>query len=132
MPNFNFQVLVSIPCVLVTPKRKLAGHLAVMKNVLHFSAQFLVEGTGGSSVFKNFDASLNSDLTKSDVKQRSYKWPVSGMDPQKGAAVGHAELTNGNGSIKLMRCVKRHRRWSVAKVGLLVSFSLHVLLHYTH
>lgn len=132
MPNFDFQVLVSIPCVLVTPKRKLAGHLAVMKNVLHFSAQFLVEGTGGSSVFKNFDTSINSDLTKSDVKHRSYKCSVSGMDPQKGIAVGHAELINGSGSIKLMRCVKRHRRWSVAKVGLLVSFSLHVLLHYTH
>ncbi|XP_022633032.1 BEACH domain-containing protein B isoform X2 [Vigna radiata var. radiata] len=110
------EVLVSIPCVLVTPKRKLAGHLAVMKNVLHFSAQFLVEGTGGSSVFKNFDTSINSDLTKSDVKHRSYKWSVSGMDPQKGIAVGHAELINGSGSIKLMRCVKRHRRWSVAKI----------------
>jgi len=132
MPNFNFQVLVSIPCVLVTPKRKLAGHLAVMKNVLHFFAQFLVEGTGGSSVFRNFDASINSDLTKSDIKQRSYKWPVSGMDPQKGTAVGHVELINGNGPTKLMRCVKRHRRWSVAKVGLLVSFSLHVLLHYAN
>ncbi|KAK7353018.1 hypothetical protein VNO80_18450 [Phaseolus coccineus] len=110
------EVLVSIPCVLVTPKRKLAGHLAVMKNVLHFFAQFLVEGTGGSSVFRNFDASINSDLTKSDIKQRSYKWPVSGMDPQKGTAVGHVELINGNGPTKLMRCVKRHRRWSVAKI----------------
>jgi len=53
MPNFNFQVVVSIPCVLVTPKRKLDGHLAVMKNVLHSSAQFLVDDTGGSSIFKN-------------------------------------------------------------------------------
>ncbi|KAH1253242.1 BEACH domain-containing protein B [Glycine max] len=110
------EVLVSVPCVLVTPKRKLAGHLAVMKNVLHFFAQFLVEGTGGSSVFRNFDASINSDLTKSDLKQRSLKWPVSGMDPQKGTAVGNIELINGNGSVKLMRCVKRHRRWSVAKI----------------
>ncbi|TKY74425.1 BEACH domain-containing protein lvsC [Spatholobus suberectus] len=110
------EVLVSIPCVLVTPKRKLAGHLAVMKNVLHFFAQFLVEGTGGSSVFRNFDASINSDLTKSDLKQRSSKWPVSGMDPQKGTTVGNVELINGNGSVKLMRCVKRHRRWSMAKI----------------
>ncbi|KHN08982.1 BEACH domain-containing protein lvsC [Glycine soja] len=110
------EVLVSVPCVLVTPKRKLAGHLAVMKNVLHFFAQFLVEGTGGSSVFRNFDASINSDLTKSDLKQRSLKWPVSGMDPQKATAVGNVELINGNGSVKLMRCVKRHRRWSVAKI----------------
>ncbi|RDY05943.1 BEACH domain-containing protein B, partial [Mucuna pruriens] len=110
------EVLVSIPCVLVTPKRKLAGHLAVMKNVLHFFAQFLVEGTGGSSVFRNFDASIISDLTKPDLKQRSLKWPVSGMDPQKGTTVGNLELINGNGSAKLMRCVKRHRRWSMAKI----------------
>lgn len=110
------EVLVSIPCVLVTPKRKLAGHLAVMKNVLHFFAQFLVEGTDGSSVFRNFDASISSDPSKSDLKQRSLKWPISVMDPQKGTTVGNVELINGNGSAKLMRCVKRHRRWSMAKV----------------
>ena len=123
MSNFHFQVLVSIPCVLVTPKRKLAGHLAIMKNVLHFFAQFLVEGTGGSSVFRNFDASINSDVTKSGQKQRSLKWPASDMDFQKGITVGNVEVINGNGSAKLMRCVKRHRRWSMAKVGFLVSFS---------
>lgn len=110
------KVLVSIPCVLVTPKRKLAGHLAVMKNVLHFFAQFLVEGTGGSSVFRNFDALNNSDLTKSVQKQRSMKWPASDMDLQKGITVGNVEVINGNGPVKLMRCVKRHRRWSLAKI----------------
>ncbi|CAJ2641153.1 unnamed protein product [Trifolium pratense] len=110
------EVLVSIPCVLVTPKRKLAGHLAVMKNVLHFFAQFLVEGTGGSSVFRNFDALSNSDLTKSVQKQRSMKWPASDMDLQKGITVGNVEVINGNGPVKLMRCVKRHRRWSMAKI----------------
>jgi hypothetical protein len=128
--NFHFQVLVSIPCVLVTPKRKLAGHLAVMKNVLHFFAQFLVEGTGGSSVFRNFDALSNSDLTKSVQKQRSMKWPASDMDIQKGITVGNVEVINGNGPVKLMRCVKRHRRWSMAKVGLLVSLSSQILSFY--
>ncbi|QHN94309.1 BEACH domain-containing protein B [Arachis hypogaea] len=106
------EVLVSVPCVLVTPKRKLAGHLAIMKNVLHFSSQFLVEGTGGSSVFRNFDASTSSDGTKSDQK----KWPASDMELQKGITVGNVEVINGNGSSKLMRCVKRHRRWSMAKI----------------
>ncbi|XP_057426071.1 BEACH domain-containing protein B isoform X2 [Lotus japonicus] len=110
------EVLVSIPCVLVTPKRKLAGHLAVMKNVLHFFAQFLVEGTGGSSVFRNFDSSANSDLTKSDQKQRSLKWPASNMDLQKGITVGNVEVLNGHGAVKVLRCVKRHRRWSMAKI----------------
>ncbi|MED6216742.1 hypothetical protein PIB30_010777 [Stylosanthes scabra] len=106
------EVLTSVPCVLVTPKRKLAGHLAIMKNVLHFFAQFLVEGTGGSSVFRNFDASTSSDGNKSDQK----KWPASDMELQKGITAGNVEVINWNGSAKLMRCVKRHRRWSIAKI----------------
>ncbi|KAL9450104.1 hypothetical protein AB3S75_011937 [Citrus x aurantiifolia] len=37
------EVILSVPCLLVTPKRKLAGHLAVMKDVLHFFGEFVVE-----------------------------------------------------------------------------------------
>ncbi|XP_054792696.1 BEACH domain-containing protein B isoform X2 [Prosopis cineraria] len=110
------EVLMSIPCVLVTSKRKLAGHLAVMKDVLHFFGQFLVEGTGGSSVFRDFPASSNSDLTKSDPKQRSLKWPVSDIDIQKGISVSNCKIINGNAPVKLIKCVKRHRRWSMAKI----------------
>ncbi|KAK4276908.1 hypothetical protein QN277_015003 [Acacia crassicarpa] len=110
------EVLMSIPCVLVTSKRKLAGHLAVMKDVLHFFGQFLVEGTGGSSVFKDFPASSNSDLTKSDPKQRSLKWPVSDIDIQKEISVSNSKIINGNAPVKLIKCVKRHRRWSMAKI----------------
>ncbi|CAA6657804.1 unnamed protein product [Spirodela intermedia] len=40
------EVLLSIPCVLVTLKRKLAGRLAVMRNALHFFSEFLVEDLG--------------------------------------------------------------------------------------
>lgn len=110
-------MLTSIPCVLVTPKRKLAGHLAVMKNVLHFFGQFLVEGTGGSAVFRDFPASSKSDLTKSGPKQRSLRWPVSDLDSQKGIAVSNSKIINGNAPVKLIKCVKRHRRWSMAKVN---------------
>ncbi|OIW14558.1 hypothetical protein TanjilG_14944 [Lupinus angustifolius] len=80
------------------------------------TSEFLVEGTGGSSVFRNFDASSNFDLTKSDQKQRPFKWSASDMDLQKGIAVSNIEVINGNDSVKLMRCVKRHRRWSMAKI----------------
>lgn len=109
-------MLISIPCVLVTPKRKLAGHLAVMKDVLHFFGRFIVEGTGGSSVFKDFPASSNSELSKSDSKQRTLKWPVSDMDLHKGIAMSNSKMINGNTPVKLIKCVKRHRRWSMAKV----------------
>ncbi|KAI4307513.1 hypothetical protein L6164_030691 [Bauhinia variegata] len=110
------EVLMSIPCVLVTPKRKLAGHLAVMKNVLHFFGQFLVEGTGGSSVFTNFHASSNSDQIKSDQKQKSLKWHVSDIDLEKRIEFGNMEVMNNDAAVKLRKCVKRHRRWRMTKI----------------
>ncbi|KAJ7958905.1 BEACH domain-containing protein [Quillaja saponaria] len=110
------EVLMSVPCVLVTPKRKLAGNLAVMKNVLHFFGQSLVEGTGGSSVFRNFRASSNNDLTKVDKKQRFLKCPFSDLDPEKGIAFDNVESMSENVSMKLQKCVKRHWRWTIGKV----------------
>ncbi|KAE8701699.1 hypothetical protein F3Y22_tig00110514pilonHSYRG00005 [Hibiscus syriacus] len=68
------EVLMSLPCVLVTPKRKLAGQLAVMKHVLHFFGKFLVKGTIGSSVFKNLNASSHSQLEKADQKIKAAHW----------------------------------------------------------
>lgn len=55
--------------MLVTPKRKLAGSLAIMKTALHFSGEYVVDGTGGSSVFKNLNAST-PDQSKYDNKQK--------------------------------------------------------------
>lgn len=118
MSEFLFQVLTSVPCVLVTPKRKLAGHLAVMKNVLHFFGEFLVEGTGGSSVFRNFHGSSNHDLTKPDQKQKSVKQPLYlDSDSEKGATVDKFEAMNENVlKRKQFKNIKRHRRWNMGKV----------------
>jgi hypothetical protein len=54
------QVLCSVPCVLITP-RKLAGKLDITRTVMHFSFDFLVEGSGGSSVFSKFKDKKDSD-----------------------------------------------------------------------
>jgi hypothetical protein len=102
--------LTSVPCVLVTPKRKLAGWLAVMKNVLHFSGEFLVEGTGGSAVFKNFSTSKGSDVTKAENKQNLVKWS-SPYDSET-----FLDLESGNKNKKPLKKVKRHRRWKIGKV----------------
>ncbi|BFG19464.1 hypothetical protein CerSpe_057380 [Prunus speciosa] len=112
------EVLTSVPCVLVTPKRKLAGHLAVMKNVLHFFGEFLVEGTGGSSVFRNFHGSSNHDLTKPDQKQKSVKQPLYlDSDSEKGATVDKFEAMNENVlKRKQLKNIKRHRRWNMGKI----------------
>ena len=106
----------SVSCVLVTPKRKLAGHLAVMKSALHFFGEFLVEGTGGSSVFKNFHASSNSDLTKSDQKQKFLKWPNFDLVSEKGVTTDYFDPMNEDVHQKQLKNVKRHRRWNIGKV----------------
>lgn len=109
----------STRCILVTPKRKLAGHLAVMKNVLHFFGEFLVEGTGGASTFKNFEALKFSDLTKLDQKQKALRWSFYlQLDSRKGTSVDNVEVMNDDGSLKRpLKNVKRHRRWYIGKVG---------------
>ncbi|KAK2659945.1 hypothetical protein Ddye_006478 [Dipteronia dyeriana] len=109
------EVLLSIQCVLVTPKRKLAGRLAVMKNVLHFFGEFLVEGTGGESVFKNFHGSSNLDPSKPDQRQKFLKWPeYFDLSSEKVLAADNAESDNLHQ--KQLKHVKRHRRWNVGKI----------------
>ncbi|CAH9105180.1 unnamed protein product [Cuscuta epithymum] len=118
----NSEVLLTVRCVLVAPKRKLAGHLTVMKNFLHFSGDFLVEGTGGSSVFKNFDSSGTLDLGKAEQeggnqKQKLLKWPgISVLDSERGKAIDSISALCGNIPQKNPSNIKRHRRWIISKV----------------
>lgn len=106
----------STPCIFVTPKRKLAGRLAVMKNVLHFFGEFLVEGTGGASTFKNFEVLKSSNLTKLNQRQKSLKCPLYlQSDSRKSTAVDNME--NDDGYLKRpLKNVRRHRRWDIGKV----------------
>ncbi|KAK9758397.1 hypothetical protein RND81_01G226800 [Saponaria officinalis] len=110
----NGEVLLSVSCFLVTPKRKLAGQLAVLKNVLHFFGEFLVEGTVGSSVFNTFDSLKNSETEKSDQssrteKQRFQKLPADvSILSEKQDAIGSVD--------KQLKGIKRHRRWEISKI----------------
>lgn len=107
-------VLMSVSCVLVTTKRKVAGNLAVMKSFLHFSGEFLVGGTGGSFVFKNLHSSSNYDTTKPDQKQKLFKWPIN-FDLSSGRiSVDNIEAENLHQ--KQLKNVKRHRRWNIGKI----------------
>ncbi|XP_068657011.1 BEACH domain-containing protein B [Aristolochia californica] len=112
-------VLLSVPCVLVTPKRKIAGNLAIMHNVLHFFGEFLVEGTGGSSVFKSFSS---SDSTKCDQLSGTLKsklnkgalYPI-GDDAKENAAT----ISDIDSEVSLHgepTKVKRYRRWNICKI----------------
>ncbi|XAR62070.1 hypothetical protein NMG60_11016665 [Bertholletia excelsa] len=110
------EVLVSVPCVLVTPKRKLAGRLAVMKNVLHFFSEFLVEGTGGSSVFKSFQPSDHSITGKHDQLGTSQKQKLSSdVESEKLNASENTAVHKGVLQ-KQHRHIKRHRRWNMCKI----------------
>ncbi|KAK4722545.1 hypothetical protein R3W88_012778 [Solanum pinnatisectum] len=122
MESEDSEVLMSVPCVLVTPKRKLAGHLAVKKKFLHFFGEFLVEGTGGSSVFRNFDSSGKFDINKSEqlggLQNHKYlKWPMSyDLDSERGRAINSIGAVNNDEHQKHPNNINRHRRWTIFKV----------------
>ncbi|KAL3371685.1 hypothetical protein AABB24_008296 [Solanum stoloniferum] len=122
MESEDSEVLMSVPCVLVTPKRKLAGHLAVKKKFLHFFGEFLVEGTGGSSVFRNFDSSGKFDINKSEqlggLQNHKYlKWPMSyDLDNERGRAINSIGAVNNDEHQKHPNNINRHRRWTIFKV----------------
>ncbi|KAK4359154.1 hypothetical protein RND71_021383 [Anisodus tanguticus] len=122
MESEDSEVLMSVPCVLVTPKRKLAGHLAVKKKILHFFGEFLVEGTGGSSVFRNFESSGKFDVNKSDQLEglqnhKFLKWPISyDLDCERGRAINSAGAVNNDEHQKHPNNINRHRRWKILKV----------------
>ncbi|KAH7652235.1 Concanavalin A-like lectins/glucanases protein [Dioscorea alata] len=104
------EVQFSIPCVLVTPKRKLAGHLSLMQNVLHFLGEFLVEGTGGASIFKNFDSLRTSDANKRDLVGGTINLE---LDHEKG---GTEKINTNAFSDNQPTKIKWRRRWNVSKI----------------
>ena len=107
----------SVPCVLVTPKRKLAGRLAVMKNVLHFFCEFLVESTGGSSVFKSFHAASNHDSGTPNQLGRALKQKSNlNLDSEKGNTSENTAAVHENILQKQPKNIKRHQRWHISKV----------------
>lgn len=117
----------SVPCVLVTPKRKLAGQLAVMRNVLHFFSEFLVEGTCGSTVFNDFNASSKYASGNPDSLGEAIK-KISDIDSEKDNPSNKSELVRGKILLKQPKNIKCHRRWNLSKVLICkVFFVLHFL-----
>ncbi|KAH6788519.1 binding protein [Perilla frutescens var. frutescens] len=114
----NSEVLMEIVCVLVTPRRKLAGRLAIMKNSLHFFAESYVEGTGGSSVLKTYNSG-NFDQSKPEhsggpQKQKFLKWPTNlNVDSERLSCLENIGTVNGYKYQKQHRSIKRHRWWNI-------------------
>lgn len=70
-----------------------------------------MEGTGGSSVFKNFSTPKGSDVTKPDNKQNNVKW----SSPHESETF--LDLESERNNQKPVIKVKRHRRWKIGKVN---------------
>lgn len=99
------------------PKRKVAGYLSVLQIVLHFSGDFLVEGTGGSSVFKSFNVPQYSDYTSINPSEGTHNKKL-----HRGQAIHEWDQGNDSNNIhcsmykKEHKNFKRHRRWNIMKV----------------
>ncbi|XP_047328635.1 BEACH domain-containing protein B isoform X2 [Impatiens glandulifera] len=110
------EVLLCAPCVLVATKRKLAGRLIVMRNAMHFSADFIAEGTGGSTVFKTLQTSSKPDQIGGSQNRKFPVWPSNlDLGPDKGNLVEKTDVIRGE-ILKNFKIIKRHRRWNISKV----------------
>lgn len=107
--NDYAEVLSSVHCVLVTPKRKLAGQLTITRSALHFSFEFLVEGTGGSTVFNKFQDKKESDA-KSELG--SVEKLKGNSDVGRGNEAGSGDALMKSQSNK----IKHHRRWKITRI----------------
>lgn len=109
--------MLRIPCVLVTPKRKVAGFLSVLQMVLHFSSEFLVEGTGGSSVFKSFDVPQYSDCTSTNQSEGTHNKKLhEGQIIHEWNQGSDKDNINDSMFKKEYKKLKRHRRWNITRV----------------
>eukprot|EP00850_Spirogloea_muscicola_P005743 SM000026S08992 [mRNA] locus=s26:1003027:1021649:+ [translate_table: standard] len=99
------QVQPAQACVLVSTKRKLAGTLELVKSHLHFHADFLVEGSGGSSLFDS-----HGDLAA----------PSTSLIPLSNMSMEEKEKPNafisGSPTQLYSMDIKQHRRWLLCQV----------------
>ncbi len=122
------QVLLSVSCVLVAPKRKLAGRLEVMRSSIHFYGEFVVEGTGGQSVFSssgglNYPEVTSIEKSSSKSKGNSRREEVADMEKvnvmERLEPMHHSAMHGGP-----WKDIKRHSRWDLCQVSTCVSQSL--------
>lgn len=111
------EVLLSVSCIMVSAKRKVAGRLEVMQSSLHFYGEFIVEGTGGRSVFNNAgglnypDAvTMEKGFNKSKMSGR--RDFLDGSEVDRGNAMERLDPMQGG----LVKGIKRHSRWDLSQV----------------
>jgi hypothetical protein len=101
--NDDQEVLMSAPCVLVKAQGKVAGRLEITKTAAHFYGEYVVEGSGGTSVFEGLDQG------KSGGKDRILESLLSAK-PRQAKQGGNSEPD------KAFREIKKHRAWALKDV----------------
>ncbi|KAJ7525246.1 hypothetical protein O6H91_17G043300 [Diphasiastrum complanatum] len=121
------EVVMSVSCVLVAPRRKVAGRLEIMLTSLHFYGEFVVEGSGVSSVFSSScDLSYRDCSDEGSHEEVKYKGEREYADPQKLAAKSFEmsdKITGGCNAVessfghgRKFQNVKRHKRWNISQI----------------
>ncbi|GBG71673.1 hypothetical protein CBR_g9087 [Chara braunii] len=132
------KVFVSLLSVLITPKRKVAGRLELMRKHLIFHGEMTVEGSAGSSVFEMmtsgegpYEGTAGLGQKKADRKVRdSYdgndkprspeqRWEgfLKGGLPRGGSATVSSSMSMALNMMDAPKdVVKRHRRWAFSQV----------------
>jgi hypothetical protein len=91
---------------------------------MHFSFEFLVEGTGGSSVFNRFE----------DRKESDSKNELGSVEKLKGNSdVGRGNKAESGDALMKSQSnkIKHHRRWKITRVCSLSLSHTHTHMH-TH
>ncbi|XP_052627526.1 BEACH domain-containing protein B-like [Lactuca sativa] len=101
-------------------KKETSRSFGYDEEVSTFFGEFLVEGTGGSSVFRSIQASGGFDSNRSDnlaaKKQKFMKWPLNLDLTSEGEASDNINVVLGNLLQKQSENIKRHRRWEIGKI----------------
>jgi hypothetical protein len=102
---------------MVSAKRKVAGRLEVMQSSLHFYGEFIVEGTGGRSVFNsaggfNYPDAVTMEKGFNKPKMSGRKDFLEGSEGDRGNAMERLDPIQGG----LLKGIKRHSRWDLSQV----------------
>jgi len=102
---------------MVSAKRKVAGRLEIMQSSLHFYGEFIVEGTGGRSVFNstggfNYPDAVTMEKGFSKPKMSGRKDFFDGTEGDRGIAMERLDPIQGG----LLKGIKRHSRWDLSQV----------------
>lgn len=112
---------------MVSAKRKVAGRLEIMQSSLHFYGEFIIEGTGGRSVFNsaggfNYPDAVTMEKGFSKPKMSGRKDFLDGSEVDRGNAMERLDPIQGG----LLKGIKRHSRWDLSQVMPDLSIGLHL------